>query len=259
MRPEAGRAAVVALEEAGPGLGQAQQPQRVAGRRGVEDDVVEAGARRRRAGRRTRRRRRSRWCRRRRAARAPWRAPPRGCRPRIGASTRCAVGLGRGLRIDVHRDEARHARAPAAGLSASATPSISSRFEAGSVLTSSTRLPGVGQGDGGGAGERGLADAALAGEEQERGGWRGDREVGQGRPPPRPSAASGAMGRIPPGALRSAQRLQAERDALAAADAQRDDAALAARRAASNAAAAWSAPRRWRRSDGRARWRRPRR
>jgi hypothetical protein len=44
-------------------------------------------------------------------------------------------------------------------------PSTSSRFDAGSVLTSSTRGP-IGQGDGGGAGQRGLAHAALAGEEQ---------------------------------------------------------------------------------------------
>ena len=41
MRAEAGGAPVVALEKAGPRLGQAQQAQGVAGRRGVEDDVVE--------------------------------------------------------------------------------------------------------------------------------------------------------------------------------------------------------------------------
>ena len=43
VRPEAGCAAIVAGEEPGPGLGQAQQPQRVTGRRGVEHDVVVAG------------------------------------------------------------------------------------------------------------------------------------------------------------------------------------------------------------------------
>ena len=43
VRPEAGCASIVVGEEPGPGLGQAQQAQRVTGRRGVEHDVVVAG------------------------------------------------------------------------------------------------------------------------------------------------------------------------------------------------------------------------
>ena len=45
----------------------------------------------------------------------------------------------------------------------------SARFDAGSVVTIRTRRAGVGLGDGGRAGHRRLADAALAGEEEELG------------------------------------------------------------------------------------------
>ena len=140
MRPEAGGTAIVAGEESGPGLGQAQQPQRVAGGRGVEHDMVEALRRRRRAARRRRRRPRSPWCRRRRAARGRWPAPPRCCRrasaparardrPRPRSPGRCSSPAG----------PAR--RAPRAACRRARPPSISSRLDAGSVLTSSTRLP----------------------------------------------------------------------------------------------------------------------
>jgi hypothetical protein len=77
VRAEAGGTAVVALQEAGPGLGQAEQPQGVPGRRRVEDDVVPGLRRRRPAGTRTRRRMRSRSCRHPTAARAPSTVPPR--------------------------------------------------------------------------------------------------------------------------------------------------------------------------------------
>ena len=40
MRPEACGAAIVVLEEAGPGARKAEQAQSVPGRRGVEDDVI---------------------------------------------------------------------------------------------------------------------------------------------------------------------------------------------------------------------------
>jgi hypothetical protein len=40
VRPQAGRALVVVGQKTAPGLGQAQQPQRVAGRSGVKNDVV---------------------------------------------------------------------------------------------------------------------------------------------------------------------------------------------------------------------------
>ena len=50
-----------------------------------------------------------------------------------------------------------------------ATPNTCPTLEAGSVLTSSTRLPASASWMARGAGNRGLADAALAGEEQEAG------------------------------------------------------------------------------------------
>ena len=42
MRPKAGGAAFICFQETGPGLGQAEKPQSVAGRGRVEDDVVKA-------------------------------------------------------------------------------------------------------------------------------------------------------------------------------------------------------------------------
>ena len=93
-----------------------------------------------RAASRTRRTRRSRRCTRPRAAPPCWRRRPRAARR--GRARRRA----RGSRARPARDRcsARRARARPARPSAtrsSVTPSTSSRFEAGSVLTSSTRLP----------------------------------------------------------------------------------------------------------------------
>ena len=79
---------------------------------------------------------------------------PAGGRPRPRPPGRCSS------------PKARHAR-HRPRLSASSTPSISSRLDAGSVLTSSTRRPASASAIADGAGERRLADAALAGEEQD--------------------------------------------------------------------------------------------
>ena len=92
--------------------GQRQEPQRVPGRGGVEEDVVEVRRRprRRRAAGRTRRRRRSPGCRSRRTA--PPCSPPRrrAARPGTGPTIRSRYALGRRLRVDVHRRQVRHAR-----------------------------------------------------------------------------------------------------------------------------------------------------
>ena len=84
------RRRVVDCEEARPRARQAEQPQRVPGRRGVEEDVIErhGSPGRPRGARRTRRTRRSRPCTHRRAARAARRAEPPVQTPRYGAITR---------------------------------------------------------------------------------------------------------------------------------------------------------------------------
>ena len=141
-RPETRRPADVRFEEARPRRGQLEQTQRVARRRRVEHDVIEVARRGlvaeqlrelvergnlHRAG----------------AGELLFDAPDG--RVRKHAAVRpdhaLAIGVRRGLGIDVQREEPRapcdRPSAPNRGSSAS----TSSRFDAGSVLTSSTRRP----------------------------------------------------------------------------------------------------------------------
>ena len=75
------------------------------------------------------------------------------------------------------------------------TPRTCPTLDAGSVLTSSTRLPGLGEAHGGRAGQRGLADAALAGEEQEPGRVGEEAHRDQPQPSgPQPHPTSSAVG-----------------------------------------------------------------
>ena len=163
MRPKARGTAIIAFEKSCPCLGQAEKPERVTCRGRVEDDVIVA-----RASSPSRPTNSS------NAAISVVQAPD-SCSRTVARSASVEPGahllqhaptivLGRGLRIDVHGEQTGRAR-NLAGASVSCVPSISSRFEAGSVLTSRTDRPDR-QEQALRAGKRGLADAALAREEQ---------------------------------------------------------------------------------------------
>ena len=130
------------LQEPVPGGRQRQQPQRVPGRRGVEDHVVEVGRRAgvRPADGRTRRRRRSRGCRSRRTA------PPCSPRPRRAARRGTGRPSSRGRpwppppgRCSSPTGSARRGRRSARCRASRRAPRRG--CDAGSVLTSSTRFP----------------------------------------------------------------------------------------------------------------------
>ena len=124
-----------------PGGWQRQQPQRVAGRRGVEHDVVVAlggGRVGEQTGERVERGDLD-------GARAGELLLERGQlgrrhRGAVRADDSFAVGVGCGLRVEIHQVEP-HDIGAGAGLSPVAVWNTSARLEAGSVLTSSTRRP----------------------------------------------------------------------------------------------------------------------
>ena len=140
VRPEARCALIIVLQKAAPGLRQAEEPKRVPGRRGVEDDVIigpvvvgqtaDELVERRDLGRAGARQLLS--------DLAPILIAR--VRPHLRQNPR-AIGLGGDGGVDIEDGQRlrRRGRRPAG--CPRARPSISSRLEAGSVLTSSTDLP----------------------------------------------------------------------------------------------------------------------
>ena len=139
--PEAGGPPVVALQKAAPGLGQAQQPQRVAGRPPCRRRCGPTARSGPRAARRTRRRRRSRSCRRPTNCSRTVASSAAGRRPTHLQQHALPIGFGGVVGVDVEHREGRGRPARGTGELRNSTPSISSRLDAASVLTSSTRLP----------------------------------------------------------------------------------------------------------------------
>ena len=206
MRPEAGRAAVVAGQETGPRLRQAEQAQRVAGRRGVEDDVVEAlAAAGQQRGELVERGDLG-------GAGARELLAHRGALGVIGLGAHLAdhagaVGLGRRLRIDVEHRQARRTRHRHRRV---AQRNVQHLVQVGRRVRAHQQHPParIRQRQRAGRGQRGLAHAALAGEEQvarrglqqakigKRSGgghgraFRGVRSILRLKPPRRPCAAS---------------------------------------------------------------------
>ena len=164
MRAEARRAPIVAGQEAAPRLGQAQQAQGVAGRRGVEDDVVVAfsvaGQQRRElvergdlggAG----------------ARQLLAHGRPVGVAG-AGAHLRddpLPIRLGSRVRIDVQHRQAGRARYRC-GCVAQLDPQHLVQVRCGIGADQQHLLAGIRQRQRGGRRQRGLADTALAGEEQ---------------------------------------------------------------------------------------------
>ena len=164
MRPQAAGAAVVVGEETAPGLGQAEQSQRVAGGCGVEDHMLKLAAVFRQQRRKLIKGRNLR------------RAGPRellahGCPFRGGAAGghlgdhALAVGFRSRARIDIEHREPRgirHRRGRVAQRDAEHFVQIGGRIGA----DQQHRLAGIGQCQRGSRRQRGLADAAFPGKEQ---------------------------------------------------------------------------------------------
>ena len=175
---EAGRIALAGLEKAAPGPRQLQQPDGVAGRRGIEDDVIEVGGQRRVEqqrgelveGRDLRRA-------------GPGELLFDALDHRLGqpiadrVNDALAIALGCGLRVDLQRGEAGHGvdgRDPAADRGTEDLADVRGRISADEEDLLTGRLAGCmaallasgGQLDCGRAGDRGLAHATFAGEEE---------------------------------------------------------------------------------------------
>ena len=165
-RPEAGGTVLVGIDKTAPGRGQRQQTQRMAGGGGVEDDMVEGGGRGRvaeqfgdlvkggnldRAG----------------AGQLLFHALDGRRRQDVAVrgDHPFAVGGGRRFRVDVQRRQAGH---PGNGGGRAGERCFQDFVEVGGRIGADDQDPfaQLGQRQPGRAGERSLADAALAGEEQ---------------------------------------------------------------------------------------------